>query len=331
MFETWLGRRVLVTGGLGFIGSNLVLELVSHGAQVTVIDRTGGQYGGDLRNVDSVAHQIVLRDADIRDSQALAECVPEHEIIFCLAGQVSHSNSMTDPLTDLDINCRASLQLLEICRQSNPDARLIFTSTRQVYGRPQTCPVDEHHPLCPVDVNGISKVAAEHLLRLYWEVHGIRSISLRLTNTYGPRMDLKSPGRGFINVCLGQALRGDVVSLFDSGDQQRDFTFVADVVQALMLAARQQSGWGAAYNLSHPEPCSLRKFVSVLSQFIDVRVEQVPFPPDRRAIEVGDYWGNSNRFRQLTGWVAKTGLEEGLRETVQFFLQHHHSNRLAIC
>lgn len=322
MPEAWSGCTVLVTGGLGFIGSNLVIELVRQGAHVTVIDRSAGQHGGNIRNIDSVADRIVLHDADIRDADSMSRIVPGHEVIFCVAGQVSHPNSMTDPLLDLDTNCRAQLQLLEICRRSNPDVRLVFTSTRQVYGRPLTQPVNEQHPLRPVDVNGVSKMAAEHFFRLYREVHGIRSISLRLTNTYGPRMDLKSAGRGFINVCLAQALRGDVITLFGTGDQLRDFTCVADVVQALLMAGQQQSGWGGVYNLSHPEPCGLREFVSVLGRIIDVRLELVPFPPDRLSIDVGDYCGCSRRFHELTGWVAGTRLEEGLRETVEFFLKH---------
>lgn len=322
MPEAWSGCTVLVTGGLGFIGSNLVIELVRQGAYVTVIDRSAGQHGGNIHNIESVAERIVLLDADIRDADSMSRIVPGHEVVFCIAGQVSHPNSMTDPLQDLDTNCRAQLQLLEICRHSNPDARLVFTSTRQVYGRPLTRPVNEQHSLRPVDVNGISKMAAEHFFRLYREVYGIRSISLRLTNTYGPRMDLKSAGRGFINVCLAQALRGDVITLFGTGDQLRDFTYVNDVVRALMLAAQQQTGWGGAYNLSHSEPCGLRDFVSVLGKLIAVRLQLIPFPQDRLAIDVGDYSGCSRSFQDLTGWVAGISLEEGLRETVEFFLRH---------
>jgi UDP-glucose 4-epimerase len=258
------------------------------------------------------------------DADALSQVVPGHDVVFCLAGQVSHPNSMQDPIQDLDMNCRAQLQILEACRHSSPHTMLVFTSSRQVYGRPQTRPVDEAHPVRPVDVNGISKMAAEHFFRLYWEVYGIRSVCLRLTNTYGPRMDLTSPGRGFINVCLSQVLNGDVVSLFGTGDQQRDFTYVDDVVDALMLAANQASGFGLAYNLSHPASCSLRDFVQTLQQFIDVRLRFIPFPADRLSIDVGDYSGCSARFQNLTGWKAKTSLEDGLRATLDYFQTCRH-------
>lgn len=319
MSETWSGRTVLVTGGLGFIGSNLVIELAGLGAHVTVIDCVAGQHGGNISNIACVADRIVLHDADIRDAEFLARIVQGNEFIFSLAGQVSHPHSMTDPISDLDMNCRAQLALLEACRINNPDARIVFASTRQVYGRPLTRPVDERHQLRPVDVNGISKMAAEHFFRLYWEVHEIRSVSLRLTNTYGPRMDLQSAGRGFINACLAQALAGEVISLFGNGEQLRDFIYVADVVDALKRASRLQSGWGAAYNLSHPQPCSLRDFVTTLGRFINVRFQLVPFPPDRASIDVGDYWGCSLLFQQLTGWTAETSLHDGLRETVLHF------------
>jgi UDP-glucose 4-epimerase len=321
MTEAWSGCTVLVTGGLGFIGSNLVAELVRLGARVSIVDRASGEFGGSLRNIATVAEQITLHDADVRDADVMSRIVPGHDVIFCVAGQVSHPNSMTDPLLDLDTNCRAHLALLEICRHSNPNVRLVFASTRQVYGRPVTRPVDEQHPLRPVDVNGISKLAAEHFFRLYSEIYGIRSISLRLTNTYGPRMDLRSPGRGFINVCLAQALRGDTITLFGTGEQLRDFTYVADTVEALLLAAQQESGWGSAFNLAHPAPCGLRDFVSVLGTLIDVRVQVVPFPPERLAIDVGDYSGCSRRFQDLTGWMARTSLETGLRKTIDYFLR----------
>lgn len=323
MSETWSGRRVLVTGGLGFIGSNLVMELVQLGARVAVIDCPDGRYGGSAGNLGHLIDQVQIYDVDLLDADGLHQHAADSDVIFCLAGQVSHPNSMQDPLTDLDINCRVQLQLLEACRHWAPQTKLVFTSSRQVYGRPQTHPVDEDHPVHPVDVNGISKMAAEQFFRLYWDVYGIRSVCLRLTNTYGPRMDLTSAGRGFTNVCLSRVLRGDVVTLFGTGEQRRDFMYVDDVVEALILAADQESGFGLAYNLSHPCPCSLQDFVRTLQNFVNVQVQFIPFPPDRLSIDVGDYTGCSRRFQNLTGWKAKTSLEDGLRATIDYFQTMH--------
>jgi len=322
MSSSLAGQKVLVTGGLGFIGSNLVIQLAGCGAEVTVLDRVSGEFGGRVENLRKVSGNVTIVDGDIRDDAALNELVPGKDVVFCLAAQVSHPLSMTDPLRDLDINLRAQLQLLEVCRLKSQETRIVSTSTRQVYGRTTQHPVSESHPTHPVDVNGISKLAAEHCHRLYSEVYGLRTLSFRLTNTYGPRMDLLSPGRGFINTCLSQALRGEPVTLFGTGDQTRDFTFVDDVVEALMLAAGQHSEFGQTYNLSGPEPCSLKQFVMTLNQYLPVSIRTVPFPDERLAIDVGNYWGDSSAWHQRTGWRATTSLDVGLKRTVEYFGNH---------
>ena len=322
MPESLAGREVLVTGGLGFIGSNLVIQLVERGAKVTVLDRVSGEFGGRLDNLREVSRAVAIVDGDIRNDAALNELLPGKDVVFWLAAQVSHPLSMSDPLTDVDINLRSQLQMLEVCRRKAPTTTIVSTSTRQVYGRTTQHPVSETHPTSPVDVNGISKLAAEHCYRLYSEVYGLRTLSFRLTNTYGPRMDLGSPGRGFINACLSQALHGDPVTFFGTGEQTRDFTFVDDVVDALLLAAVQKSDFGRTYNLSGPSPCSLKQFVMTLNQYLPVSVRTVPFPNERLAIDVGDYWGDSTAWHQKTGWLANTKLEAGLKRTVEYFLNH---------
>lgn len=319
MSDCLTGRRVLVTGGLGFIGSNLVLHLVKRGASVTVLDRVSGEFGGSADNLREVADRIRLVDGDVRDDAILSTVVPGNDVIFSMAAQVSHPLSMADPLHDLDVNLRSQLQLLEVCRRSSSNAIIIAASTRQVYGRTHRHPVSESHPTSPVDVNGISKLAAEHCYRLYAEVHGLRTLSFRLTNTYGPRMDLQSPGRGFINTCLSQALRNEPVTLFGSGEQIRDFTYVDDVVLAMLLGAEQTSDFGRSYNLSGTQPCSLRQFVQTLNQHLPVALQTVPFPEERLAIDVGNYWGDSSAWRERTGWTARTSLDDGLRTTVAYF------------
>ncbi len=322
MSESVAGRHVLVTGGLGFIGSNLVIQLVKRGAKVTVLDRVSGEFGGRMENLREVSRDVAICDGDVRDDAVLNQLLPGKDVVFCLAAQVSHPLSMTDPLKDVDINLRSQLQLLEVCRLKSPETKVVSTSTRQVYGRTLQHPVSETHPTFPVDVNGISKLAAEHCSRLYSEVYGLRTLTFRLTNTYGPRMDLLSPGRGFINACLGQALRGEPVTLFGTGEQVRDFTFVDDVVDALILAAGQSSDFGRTYNLSGPEPCSLKQFVMTLHQSLPVSIRTVPFPDERLAIDVGNYWGDSSAWNRRTGWQADTSLEEGLKRTVEYFLSH---------
>lgn len=317
--EFWGGRRVLVTGGLGFIGSNLAIDLVAQHAQVTIVDLPRLGFGGHYKNIAAIEGQVEIHEVDVRDDLHMEHLIADNEVIFCLAGQVSHSRSMAEPLLDLDLNCRSPLAMLEMCRRANRSARIVFAGTRQVYGRPDYLPVDEQHPLRPVDVNGITKLATEQFLRLYHELYGLHTVSLRLTNTYGPRMDLRDPAKGFIGVFLNRAFRGQVITLFGDGEQRRDYNHVDDVVQALKLAARCDSVAGGAYNLAHPESHSLTEFVDFLDRLVGVRREHIPFPQDRKAIDVGDYQGDSRLFHSLTGWEPEIGLEEGLRQTVEYY------------
>ena len=244
------------------------------------------------------------------------------DAIFCLAGQVSHSGSMRQPLLDLDLNCRCQLAVLEACRQSNRDARIVYASTRQLYGRPHYLPVDEGHPVMPVDVNGVSKLAAEQFFSLYHRVYGIRSTCLRLTNTYGPRMDLQDSSKGFVGVFLAQALQGQPLSIFGDGNQRRDFNHVDDVVTALIRAALHDEAIGSVFNLAHPRPCSLLQFAELLTDIIPVPVQCVPFPDDRKAIDVGDYFGSAARFERVTGWIPHIDLADGLKSTVEYFVNY---------
>jgi UDP-glucose 4-epimerase len=320
--EFYRGRRVLVTGGIGFIGSNLAIRLAGLGADVLLVDSMLPAYGADLRNIEPVRDRVRVNFSDVRDSHSLRYLVRNEDLIFSLAGQVSHSDSMKDPLTDLEINCRSQLSLLECCRRGNPDVKIVFASTRQIYGRPRYLPVDEEHPLVPVDVNGINKLAGEMYYALYRAVHGIPTVSLRLTNTYGPRMDLRSDKKGFAGIFLRKALRGEKIQIYGSGEQRRDFNYVDDVVDALLLAGRDDSVVGQAFNLGHPRSYSLSEFVSVLKRFAEFEVEMVPFPPEAQAIDIGDYYGDFGKFREATGWSPAVDLEAGLERTVEFYRRH---------
>jgi nucleoside-diphosphate-sugar epimerase len=317
--EFYRGKRVLVTGGIGFIGSNLAIRLVDLGAEVVLVDSMLPAYGADLRNIESVRDRVSVNFSDVRDRHSLSYLVKNEDVIFSLAGQVSHIESMQDPMTDLEINCKSQLSLLECCRRSNPGVRIVFASTRQLYGRPQYLPVDENHPTLPADVNGINKLAAEMYYTLYHQVYGIDAVSLRLTNTYGPRMDLENDRKGFVGVFIRKALRGENISIYGTGEQRRDFNHVDDVLDALLLAGESDAIQGEVFNLGHPRPCSLLEFVDTLRRFTEFEYELVPFPEESLAIDIGDYFGDFGKFREATGWSPSIDLAEGLEKTVEFF------------
>lgn len=317
--NVYQGRRVLVTGGLGFIGSNLVHALVERGAQVTVADALIPQHGGDEYNIADVRSKIQLQIVDVSERDALKSLVEGQEFIFHLAGQMSHGDSMRNPELDLSVNCVATLRLVEACRQFNPSAVLLNTSTRQVYGKPQRLPVDEDHPTVPVDVNGINKLAAEYYHLLYHRVYDVRSVVLRLTNTYGPRQQISNDRQGMAGVFLYRALKGLPLRLFGGGDQLRDFNYVDDVVDALLLAAASPGCYGKVFNLGADRAYSLVQYSRILGELCGAETEIVPFPSDRKLIDIGDYYGTYQRFRYVTGWQPKYDLHEGLKKSVEFF------------
>lgn len=325
--KTYGGREVLVTGGLGFIGSNLVCRLVETGAKVTVVDSLIAGYGGNLYNIRGVEDQIDLNVADVRDSNAIRYHVRNKDYLFNLAGQVSHIDSMLDPMTDLDINCRSQLSILEACRNCNPELKIIFASTRQLYGKTEDLPVDEDHMKQPVDVNGINKMAGEWYHILYNNVYGIRSVSLRLTNTYGPGQLMKHNRQGFAYWFTRLALEDRKIKVFGDGHQLRDFTYVDDVVEAFLLAGESGEADGEIFNLGGERPYSIREFVEVL---IDVcgqgSYALVPFPEGKKAIDMGDYYADYSKIERRLGWRPEISLEEGLRRTVDYYrksLEHY--------
>jgi UDP-glucose 4-epimerase len=321
--EPFANRRVLVTGGLGFIGSTLARALVEAGAQVTLVDSMSPEYGGNLENIAGIEDRVRVNISDVRDVHSLPYLVRAEDYIFNLAGQTSHLDSMEDPYTDLEINCRAQLSILEACRRHNPDASIVFASTRQIYGRPQYLPVDEAHPLLPVDVNGINKTAGEWYHLLYGRVHGLRISVLRLTNTYGPRMRVKDARQTFLGDWLRRAVDGQEIEVFGDGSQRRDFNYVDDAVAAFLLAAVRDEANGQVYNLGSPEVVSLADLAALL-----VRVNGggswrlVPFPEQRKAIDIGDYFGDFGKARAELGWEPSVALPEGLERSLAYFREH---------
>lgn len=312
--------RVLITGGIGFIGSNLARRLVEHGARVTLADSLIPQYGGNLRNIADIRDRVTVNVCDVRDRFAFEYLVREQDYLFNLAGQTSHLDSMTDPQTDLDINATAQLSILEACRRVNPGIRLVFASTRQLYGRPDYLPVDEKHPIRPVDVNGINKLAGEGYHLLYSNVYGIRASVLRLTNTYGPGMRVKDARQTFLGIWIRQLLEGLPIKVFGDGKQLRDFNYVDDCVDALLLAASDDTAIGKVYNLGSSEVVSLNDLAALMTGLVPgSRFETVPFPPERKAIDIGDYYSNIALIQRELGWSPTVGLRTGLARTLDYF------------
>jgi UDP-glucose 4-epimerase len=317
--RAFAGKRVLITGGLGFIGSNLAHALVELGARVTLMDSLIPEYGGNRRNIAGIAGRVRVHRADVRESSKLPRLLRGQDYLFNLAGQTSHMDSMTDPQTDLEINCRAQLSILEACRSHNPDVRIVFASTRQIYGRPDYLPVDERHPLRPVDVNGINKIAGESFHLLYSRVYGIRASALRLTNTIGPRMRIKDARQTFVGVWVRRLVEGKPFEVW-GGEQLRDFTDVDDAVEAFLLTAACPSAEGAVFNLGGPPRITLLKLAELLveinggGQFV-IR----PFPADRKKIDIGDYYADDRLIARKVGWRPRTDLRTTLAKTVSYY------------
>lgn len=316
-------RSILVTGGLGFIGSNLARRLVSMGAKVTLVDSLIPQYGGNVANIQDIRDRVEVNITDVRDPHAMAYLIQGKDYLFNLAGQTSHLDSMTDPHTDLEINSTSQLSILEAARKHNPGIRIVYASTRQIYGKPQYLPVDEKHPIVPVDVNGINKVSGEWYHILYSKVHGIPCTALRLTNTYGPGMRVKDARQTFLGVWVRNLLQGKPIQVFGDGRQLRDFNFVDDAVEAFLLAATRDEAVGCVMNLGSPEIVGLKDLAETI-----VRIhgkgqwELVPFPPDRKAIDIGDYYGDFALAKAVLGWEPKVELEQGLRRTLEYYGVH---------
>ena len=320
--DYYRGRKVLVTGGLGFIGSNLCRTLSDLGAQVTAVDSLLPDYGGNLFNLAGYEDRVRINIADVR-GHGMEYLVQGQEVLFNLAGQVSHIDSMNDPVTDLEINCTSQLRLLEAVRRGNPELKIVYAGTRQVYGRPLYLPVDEKHLLQPVDVNGINKISGEFYYLVYNQVYGIRASSLRLTNTYGPRQLIRHNRQGFIGWFVRQAALGEEIQIFGDGQQKRDFNHVDDVVDAFLRAGATSAADGQVINLGHEQPVSLAELVRLL---LDVAgggsFVLVPFPPERKAIDIGDFYADITRAKTLLGWSPKLGLREGLAGTLEYYRRH---------
>jgi UDP-glucose 4-epimerase len=317
--RTFSGKSVLITGGLGFIGSTLARALVGLGARVAIVDSLVPEYGGNRRNLAGLAGRVTVHIADVRDWPRLPRLIRGQDFLFNLAGQTSHMDSMTDPQTDLDINCRAQLAILEACRLHNPAIRVVFASTRQIYGKPDYLPVDEKHPLRPVDVNGINKIAGESFHLLYSRVHGIASTALRLTNTIGPRMRVKDARQTFVGVWIRRLVEGTPFEVW-GGAQLRDFTYVDDAVEAFLLSAARPEAVGEVFNLGGPPRVTLQRLAEMLVEINGGGEYLVrEFPGERKKIDIGDYYADDRLIARKLGWRPRTDLRTALSRTLGYY------------
>ncbi|MGQ3685114.1 MAG: NAD-dependent epimerase/dehydratase family protein [Candidatus Loosdrechtia sp.] len=322
-FREFTNARVLITGGLGFIGSSLARRLIQFDAKVTLVDSLIPLYGGNLFNIHDIKDQVTVNISDIRDPYAIAYLVQKQDYLFNLAGQTSHIDSMNDPQTDLNINALAQLSILEACRKYNPDIRIIFASTRQVYGKPKYLPVNEKHPICPVDVNGINKLAGEWYHLLYNNVYKIRSCVLRLTNTYGPGMRVKDARQTFLGIWLKNLIEGVPIKVFGDGLQLRDFNYIYDVIDAFLIAAVNHKAYGEVFNLGSTQYINLKDLAVLLIDIIQRgSFEIVPFPPELKGIDIGDYYSDYTKINQSLGWSPKVSLQEGLQKTIEYYIHN---------
>ena len=318
--DFYRGRRVMITGGLGFIGSNIARRLVELGADVLLMDSLIPGSGANFFNIHGFADKLRVNIADVRQESTMNHLVRDREVIFNLAGQVSHIDSMKDPYTDLEINCRSQLSILEACRKFNPAVKVVFAGTRQVYGKPDSLPVTEAHLVRPVDVNGINKAAGENYHLLYNNVFNVRACSLRLTNVYGPRQLIRHNRQGFIGWFIRLALQGREIEIFGDGSQIRDFVYVEDAADAFLRAGASDSCNGQVFNVGGSEPMAHKDLAALL---IDVAgagsVRHVPWPAEKKAIDIGSFYADSSRFRTAVGWEPRVPLRTGFAKTLEYY------------
>jgi len=318
-------KHVIISGGLGFIGSNLAIRLVRAGAKVTLVDSLIPEYGGNLWNIEPVKEQVQVNISDVRDDHSMRYLIRGKDYFFNLAGQTSHLDSMENPFNDLEINVKAQLSILETCRKYNPDIKIIFASTRQIYGVPQYLPVDEGHPLVPVDVNGINKLSGEMYHILYNRIYNIRSSVLRLTNTYGPRMRIKDAKQTFLGIWIRNLLENNDITIYGDGSQLRDYNFIDDVIDAFLLVASIETGDSPVYNLGNHIPFTLKETAEIMvQQFGAGNYSFKTFPTFLKKIDIGDYYSNYRKISEKTGWLPKVDFQDGIKETLEFFRENYH-------
>lgn len=322
--EIFNKKNIIISGGLGFIGSNLAIRLVEYGAVVTIIDSLVSEYGGNLWNIESVKDKVKINISDVRDEYSIRHLIKNQDYFFNLAGQTSHLDSMKNPFEDLEINVKAQLSILEACRKYNPSIKIIFASTRQLYGKPQYLPVDEKHPLFPVDVNGINKLSGEFYHIVYSKVYDIKTSVLRLTNTYGPRMRIKDARQTFLGIWIRNLLENKPITIFGDGSQLRDYNFIDDVVDAFLLVASSDKWDGSIFNLGNDNPISLKTTADLMiKENNGGEIVFQAFPGNLKLIDIGDFYSDFGKIKETLGWSPKVSLDKGFRETLDYYRENY--------
>jgi UDP-glucose 4-epimerase len=317
---SWSEARVLITGGLGFIGSNLAHRLVAEGACVTLCDAMIEGYGGNLANIREIQDRVSVDTSDVRDTSAMERLVRGQDVIFHLAAQVSHVMSLSNPYPDIDINIKGTAVILEACRKANPEVLLVRSGTRGQYGPAVQLPVSEQTPSDPRGIYEISQLSAEMICRTYTRIHGIRTVPLRLTNVYGPRGQMRHSHFGVVNWFVRLALEERPIPIFGSGRIVRDFLYVDDCVDALLLAAREPKAVGEILNVGHDKASTFLEVAKILRELVPTTtIEFTEFSPERKAQEPGDFLSDITKIRGLLGWEPRVDLREGLARTVEFY------------
>jgi UDP-glucose 4-epimerase len=317
---SWADARVLITGGLGFIGSNLAHRLVSEGAKVPLCDAMIQGYGGNPANIREIQDRVSVDTSDVRDTSAMERLVRGQDVIFHLAAQVSHVMSLSNPYPDIDINIKGTAVVLEACRKANPQVLLVRSGTRGQYGPAVQLPVSEQTPSDPRGIYEISQLSAEMICRTYTRIHGIRTVPLRLTNVYGPRGQMRHSHFGVVNWFVRLALEERPIPIFGSGRIVRDFLYVDDCVEALLLAAREPKAVGEILTVGHDTPSTFLEVAKILRELEpSATIAFTEFSPERKAQEPGDFLSDISKIRGLLGWEPTVDLREGLSRTVDFY------------
>jgi UDP-glucose 4-epimerase len=317
---SWQGKKVLVTGGLGFIGSNLAIRLVQEGARVSITDAEIPGYGANFANIREIRDDVQVEGSDVRDESAMSRLVADRDVIFHLAAQVSHVMSLSNPYPDIDINIKGTAAVLEACRKGNPAAIVVRSGTRGQYGPAVRLPVSEEAPSDPRGLYEISQLSAEMICRAYTRIHGVRTVPLRLTNIYGPRAQMKHSHFGVVNWFVRLALEPRPIPIFGTGKLVRDFLYVDDCVDALLRAAAEPQAVGQILNVGNDQASTFLEVAEILRELVPgSRIEFTDFTPERRAQEPGDFLSDITKIRAVLGWEPKVGLRDGLSRTVQFY------------
>jgi len=312
-------KNIIITGGLGFIGSNLAIRTVGLGADVTIVDPSIEGCGASLENIQPVRDRIRLLPLDIGQAGEFAGAIAEADVIFNLAGEISHLHSMEFPERDLEINTTSQLRFLNVCKSENPKARIVFAGTRQIYGVPEYLPVDESHPINPVDFNGIHKYAATMYHLMLSRAGFLDAVVLRLTNVYGPRMALHVPSQGFLSTFLRKLTIGESLEIYGDGEQLRDPVFVEDVVDAFLLAGSEPRLRSRTYNVGGPEALSLAEIARICSSAAGAPApSRRPFPEVLKAIDIGSYYTDTALIERELGWKPAIRLAEGIAMTLAY-------------